>query len=93
MSLEVPPSAPTSPRSHGSLFAAMLVATVVLSPLAILGPLIALATPLRRECKEMRILWIVALALTILVWGFALFANSGLWPDWLMFDPEEYAAS
>jgi len=82
------------PAASGSstLFAVMLALTALMTPFAPLGPLLALATPLRRARREMRILWIVAIAVTVLAWGLALWASSGHWPGWLMLDSEEHAA-
>ncbi len=89
-----PPAAPPAvPRSRERWFVAMLVLTAVMAPVALVGPLAALATPLRRAPREMRVLWILAVTLVVVGWGLALFASSELWPDWLILDPEENAAA
>lgn len=41
----------------------------------------------------MRVLWILATVLVVVLWGAALFASSELWPDWLILDREENAAA
>ncbi len=91
MTIEPSTPAPRDTHRRSRLFVGMLILTLLLSPFALVGPLVALATPLRRAPRQMRLLWIVALAVTVLGWGLALFASSGLWPDWLMFDSEESA--
>ena len=84
---------PVTSRTQDRWFAAMLALTGILAPFALVGPLVALATPLRSSPRKMRALWILATALVVVLWGAALFASSELWPDWLILDSEENAAA
>ena len=83
-------TAPTPERLTG-WFVAMLAVTVLTAPFTLIGPLVALATPLRSSRRKMTLLWVTAVALLALVVALALFADSDLWPSWLMFDSEEDA--
>lgn len=84
---------PATSKAQNRWFVAMLALTGILAPVALVGPLVALATPLRTARHEMRTLWILAVALIVILWGAALFASSELWPDWLILDPEENASA
>lgn len=82
--------APAPERLTG-WFVAMLAVTVLTAPFVLIGPLVALATPLRSSRRKMTILWATALFLAALIVALALLADSDLWPSWLMFDSEEDA--
>jgi hypothetical protein len=91
------------PHSRGATawFLGILAFTVLIAPLVawvpfppplaalpLLGPLVALLTPVRRYRWRMSVLWVVVAALVVqLILAFT--ASSGCWPDWLMFDDED----
>lgn len=83
-------TAPAPERLTG-WFVAMLAVTVLTAPFTLIGPLVALVTPLRSSRRKMTILWVTAVALLALVVAFAVLADSDYWPSWLMFDSEEDA--
>lgn len=80
-------------RGRTGWFVAMLALTLMTAPFTLIGPLVALATPLRSSRRQMTILWVVACILVALMWALALWASSDHWPSWLMFDEEEYASA
>jgi hypothetical protein len=58
--------------------------------LPLLWPLVALLTPVRRSRWRMNVLWVLAAALAVQL-IVTLVASSGYWPEWLMFDDEDYS--
>lgn len=58
---------------------------------AFLGPLVASLTPVRGTRWQVAALW--CLAATSVAWHLlAVAAAEGMWPDWLMFDDEDYSS-
>jgi hypothetical protein len=71
------------------ILAFMILVAPMVPGLPLIGPLVALLTPLRRSRWRMIILWFLAAAHVVHLY-FALLAWDGSWPDWLMFDQEDH---
>lgn len=84
------------PHSRGvtAWFLVILAFMVLIAPLVpglpLVGPLLALLTPVRRSRWRMIILWVLAVAELVHLY-LAFLASGGGWPDWLMFDQEDYS--